>query len=154
VVPGFDRLQERVEVGGLPRFRGRGHQDDRLIAVGQPVFERPGPTGRVGTDDEGVRLPLPGLEHVEQATADRLRLGPILGRHHDHQDIPVRDRLAFGGSIERVNPVIFRQRGLGLRERPHLRVARSRISNREISDLGGGMVDIKCLETSIWDLKS
>jgi hypothetical protein len=124
VVAMVDRLEERVEVGDRPFLEGRRHQDDRLGPAGQALFQRLVPSSGVGPDDEGLGLALSAFQEVEQPPADRVGVGVILGRHDDDQDVSVGDRVAAGGEVERVDPVVTRFRGLGLGEGPHARDAR------------------------------
>ncbi len=84
---------------GGPRLGGRRDEDDRLRAASQSIFERPAPSSRVGAEDEGFGFPVPGFEQVEQTLADRFWSRTVLGRHHDHQDFAVGDRVAFSGGV-------------------------------------------------------
>jgi hypothetical protein len=122
MVPGVDRLEERVEMRGRPRLEGRRDQDDQLRTARQAFLQGLIPAPRIGPDDESLGLPLPGFEEVEQALADHVGVGPFAlpaSRHDDHEDIAVGDRVAFRGGVERVDPVVFRRRTLRAGEDPH-----------------------------------
>jgi hypothetical protein len=106
MVPGVDRLQEWVEVLGRPAIEGGRHQDNPMRPARKPVLKRLVPARRLGPEDEGVGLPVAGLEQVEQPLADRVGVGVVLAGHHDDQDLAVGDRLAQGRQVERVDPVV------------------------------------------------
>ncbi len=141
MVAGVDRLEHRVEVRRGPEFLGRGDQDDRVRPVEQALLKRPRPADLVARHDEGVGGAMPLLEEREQPFAHLVgRRGGFGARaivvrprvDHDHPDPTVGDRLAEGGGVERVNPVVdvVGDRPFQLRQRPH---------DRSPRDVGGSL---------------
>jgi hypothetical protein len=106
VIPGVDRLEERVEMGSRPGLGRRRDQYDRLIPAREALLECLVPAQDIGSQDEGLGLPLAGLEQVEQPLADRVRVGVVVRGHDEHQNFAIRDRLANRGGVEGVDPVV------------------------------------------------
>jgi hypothetical protein len=105
VVARVDRLEERVEMPRGPRGDGRRDDDNRLIPAHQPVFDRPVPAVDVGPDDDRRRLPPPLSDQTDEPVADRLRPRGVLDGVDDDADGGLRERLAPGHRVERVDPV-------------------------------------------------
>jgi hypothetical protein len=126
VIALVDRLQERVEVGDRPFLNGRCYQNDWLRTTSQAFFQGFVPASLVGSNDERLSLATATLEEVEQSLADRVGVRMVAARHHDDEHLAVRNRVALGGQVERVNPVLSRIELLGRpgrQERPHASVA-------------------------------
>lgn len=121
---------------GGPGLGGRGDDHDRLGPVGQPLLQRLVPADLARADDECHGPPATGGEQVEQALADPVEVAPLTVVHHDHQDLAVRDRVAEGRGVERVNPVVPKQRGFGRREGPHGSARSQIMADLRITDFG------------------
>jgi hypothetical protein len=78
-----------------------------LSSAGQALLERLGPALGVGADDERLGLAPAALQQIEQPLADGVGVGVGGVGHHDDQDLAVRDGVAMGGGIERVDPIVF-----------------------------------------------
>lgn len=105
-----------------------------MVAVGESLFQSPGPADPGGRDDEGVGGTAALAEEVQQALRDLVRRGggPRRGRavgrrarvDDDHADAAARERVAERGGVEGVDPgVLGREAGVGvgreLGQRPH-----------------------------------
>jgi len=143
VIPGVDRLQERVEVRRRPGLGGRRDDDDRLRAVRQPLLQRPTPPDLGRADHECIGPASTGGEEIEQPLGDRVEVDPLSVVHDDHQDIAVRDRIAERGGVERVNPVVAGGRRPGRVERPHDSSRVGRIADCSISDFRRDISDFR-----------